>query len=363
MTFPDPSKLFSRFTDDAGTDAAARANFELLVTDLVIVRHPDATTVEGAGGRDWGIDTVVGELAGGQVRLWQSKFIKEWKDDTPRSQVYSSYNSAKKQAGKNGYTLKTWTLVVPCVLSPSELQWFGEWNKKRLTADGIAIDIWDGTKLRHLLQQTEAEGIARRNFSHLFPQPPEPPKPKKAVLKALGDPASYNGALFVRQLREAGRIETDTASAQFFATDALLRDYANKGEADALNAMHELELDVRDTWEARFNNQLPLADETGKIPDLIDHVLNCAGTSPDPDGITLTTAHKKGAAHRIVETKHAGWVAHWRDIAEAHAEPTAAYSTAIAPAPTSTSTPVTPEPLAAVDSGAEAASTDSPETS
>lgn len=322
--FPDVPMLFGRFEIDAGTSAAARANFQLLVTDLVMVQFPDATTVEGAGGRDWGIDTVAGELAGGDVRLWQSKFIMVWQDDSPRGQVYKSFKSAKTKAAENKYVLKTWTLVVPCVLAPKELQWFQKWKQKKLTDDNVAVDLWDGPRLRHLLQRVDADFVARKYFSHLFPSAVEAPKPKKAKIAHLDDPAAYKGALFVRQLREAGRLETDVASAQFFATDALFRDFINKGDDGAVAAIRDLELDVREIWENRFNQQVPLATENGLIPDIIDEVIGSASLCSDPDGVALSNAHKKGTVHRIVEHRWAGWVKHWRDVAANHDFPSAA---------------------------------------
>ncbi|MFM1724429.1 MULTISPECIES: hypothetical protein [Rhodococcus] len=347
-TFPDVPMLFRRFEMDAGSDAAARANFQLLVTDLVMVQFPDATTVEGAGGRDWGIDTIAGELSGGDVRLWQSKFVMSWQDDSPRSQVYKSYKSAKTKAVENGYVLKYWTLVVPCVLAPEELQWFHKWKQKKLTDDKVAVDLWDGPRLRHLLQQIDAESIARRYFAHLFPTPVVPPKPKKARVAHLDDPAVYEGALFVRQLHEAGRMETDAASAQFYATDALFRDFANKGDEDAVAAIRELEMDVREIWENRFNQQVPFATVTGLIPEMIDEVIGKVGECVDPDGVELSNAHKKGTVHRIVEKRWAGWVKHWRKIAAEHDQPSVAYDIV---ATRSRSVHVSPGPATAATQG------------
>lgn len=326
MTFPEASKLFERFAIDAGTDAAARANFQLLVTDLVMVVHPDATTVEGAGGRDWGIDTVAGELAGGEVRLWQSKFVLSWQNKVPRSQVYKSYKSATAKAAEHKYKLKTWTLVVPCILAPDELKWFQTWAKGRLKADDVAVTLWDGPQLRHKLQSTDAEHIARHYFPHLFPAPSGAPPAKKAEVAHLTDPAVYADALFVRQLREAGRTETDAASANFFATDALVRDLAEKGEAQAVAAMRDLELEVRTIWENEYSKRAPHADSDGCMPDLIDEVIEQAGGCDDPGGIALNKAHKRGTAHRIVEHRWAGWVTHWRDVASKHELESVAWS-------------------------------------
>ncbi|WP_221285942.1 hypothetical protein [Prescottella equi] len=364
-TFPDVPMLFRRFEMDAGSDGAARANFQLLVTDLVMVQFPDATTVEGAGGRDWGIDTIAGELSGGDVRLWQSKFIMMWQDKSPRSQIYTSYKSAKTKAVENGYALKYWTLVVPCILAPKELQWFSTWKQKRLAEDNVAVDLWDGPRLRHLLQQIDAESIARRYFAHLFPAPVVPTKAKRPRVAYLDDPTTYDGALFVRQLHEAGRMETDVASAQFYATDALFRDFANKGDDDAVTAILELEMDVREIWENRFNQQVPFATGTGLIPEMIDEVIGKAGECADPDGVELSRAHKKGTVHRIVEKRWAGWVKHWRGIAADHDQPSVAYDIAVIhPQPVHVvPEPVTLCPKAGVDdTGAEPVTSGSVET-
>ena len=62
MILAAPGLLFQRFAQDALTMGGARTTFQMLVTNLVKVQHPDATTVEGSGGRDWGIDTFAGQL-------------------------------------------------------------------------------------------------------------------------------------------------------------------------------------------------------------------------------------------------------------------------------------------------------------
>lgn len=117
-------QLFARFDSDAGSDAAARSRFQTLVTDLVKAKFPDATTVEGAGNRDWGIDTVQGTLAGGTVRIWQSKYVLTWQTKDPQGQVRASFRSAISHAQEQGYQIDGWTLVVPCILAPDQLKWF-----------------------------------------------------------------------------------------------------------------------------------------------------------------------------------------------------------------------------------------------
>lgn len=321
-TMPDVPQLFARFDSDAGSDGAARDIFQMLVTDLVKVKYPDATTVEGPGNRDWGIDTVRGQLAGGSVFIWQSKYILEWQTAAPQSQVRSSFRSAVKHADEEKYKITAWTLVVPCKLAPGQLKWFQEWAKRESKKTGIAIGLWDGTELRNQLITRDALDVRREYFPHTTPQATVAtgihPSERVALTE---DTSQFEGALFVRQLREAGNPETDSACAHFFATDALIRDYEAKGQDDAVASMAELHLEVHDIWELHFNQELATAQDGGRMPRLLPLVIEAAATCPNPPGLHLARAHKKGTAHRLVEQKKAGWVTYWREIAASHEQP------------------------------------------
>ncbi|TCC21670.1 hypothetical protein [Kribbella sindirgiensis] len=325
VTMPDVAQLFARFDSDAGSDGGARALFQMLVTDLVKVKHPDATTVEGPGNRDWGIDTVLGQLAGGSVFIWQSKYILEWQTTAPQSQVRSSFRSAVKHADEKHYKITAWTLVVPCKLAPEQLKWFQDWAKRESKKSGIAIELWDGTELRSQLITRDALDVRAEYFPHTVQQATVAAGINPSERVALTeDTSQFEGALFVRQLREAGNVETDSACAHFFATDALIRDYEAKGQDDAVASMAELHLEVHDIWERHFNQEVATAQDGGRMPRLLPLVIEGAASCPNPPGLHLARAHKKGTAHRLVEQKKAGWVAHWREIAASHeqAEPT-----------------------------------------
>ncbi|MFD9664318.1 hypothetical protein ACFWAY_22270 [Rhodococcus sp. NPDC059968] len=321
----EPSKLFSRFADDAGTDGAARDRFQMLVTDLVKVKHPDAATVEGPGNRDWGIDTFIGQLAGGDIRIWQSKFVLEWQDKTPQSQVRSSLQSALKQAAEHKHTISAWTLVVPCVLAPDQMKWFKGWVKKQ-SGSGVAIDMWDGTELRHQLLNRDAIHVRREYFPHTVAPDGAPsphPAPRSERVAMTEDMSQFETALFVRQLREAGHVETDSACAHYFATDALIRDYEAKGQDDAVASMSELQLEVHDVWERHFNQERASTSADGLIPNLLHLVLDDVAKCDNPPGLYLARAHKKGTTHRLVEQQKAGWVTHWRGVVAEHLTATA----------------------------------------
>jgi hypothetical protein len=316
----EPALLFQRFAQDAGSQGAARANFQLLATNLIKVKHPDATTVEGAGGRDWGIDAFAGQLAGGDIRIWQSKFFLEWNSKSSQDQVRDSFKSAVENAKAKKYTIKRWTLVVPCVLPPDQMKWFDGFAKRNEKRTGIAIDMWNGEELRHQLILADAIDVRREYFPHTVDPTTAGTNDERAEpVQFPEDVTQFEGALFLHQLRAAGRTETDAACAIFYATEALVRDYEARGQATALASMDELHLEVQGIWEKHFNNESPLAPPDGRMPHLVDLVVDEAAACADPPGIFLRPVHKKGTAHRLVENTRAGWVTNWRDVAAKHA--------------------------------------------
>lgn len=329
MILAEPGLLFQRFAQDGGSQGAARANFQMLVTNLIKVKHPDATTVEGSGGRDWGIDTFAGQLAGGDIRIWQSKFFLDWNTKSSQDQVRDSFKSAVKNARAKKYTIKRWTLVVPCILPPDQMKWFDGFAKRNEKETGIAIDMWNGEELRHQLILADAIDVRREYFPYtLDPLAASTGSERAELVQLPEDIAQFEGALFLHQLRAAGRTETDAACAIFYATEALVRDYEARGQANALASMDELHLEVQGIWEKHFNNESPSAPPDGRMPHLVDLVVSEAAACADPPGIFLRPAHKKGTAHRLVESTRAGWVTNWRDIAHEHARAAAERPTA-----------------------------------
>jgi hypothetical protein len=127
-----------------------------------------------------------------------------------------------------------------------------------------------------------------------------------------------DNALFVRQLEEAGHVETDAARGLFFAAEALARDLAAREDGAGIAALEELHLEVQTRWEARYNAALPFADSHGRMTGLIDQVLKDAAGCSDPPSLRLRPAHRRGIAHRLVENAQAGWVRHWRQVAANH---------------------------------------------
>ncbi len=316
---PEPHLLFRRFEMDAGTTSGARTNFQMFITDLIKIQYPLATAVEGPGGRDWGIDTFVGEL-NGQIFVWQSKFVLSWEDSGPQNQVRKSFNDVMDKAREKGHTVKVWTLCVPCNLHPEQQRWFTTWARKKKSECGTEVKMLNGTDLRHQLMREDARDIRREYFPDTIPTAGREiePVPSAERIATITDRRQFDDALFVKQLHAAGHLETDAMRGLFFATEALFRDYTAKGDQRSLDAIQELHLDIQEVWEFAFNEGLAGADQDGRIKALLETVMERAAARPNPAHLILRPAHKKGAAHRLVEAASAGWVSHWRDIAADH---------------------------------------------
>jgi hypothetical protein len=308
---PAPQALFSRFLYDAGNEGAARVRFQMLITDLVRVSHGAATEVAGPGGQDWGIDTYVGRLDDSVV-VWQSKFFLKWRGEDQRGQVRESFKYLLAKATAEGFAVSAWTLCVPCLLSPDEQKWFDGWAGRQKRDHGVTITLWNGIELRGQLMRPDAVHLRDQYFGpHSAITNPEP-------VQQTTELAAFDDALFVRQLLEAGQIETDAARGLFFAAEALARDLASRGDPAGVLAFEELHLEILTIWESMFNSGVAHADDQGRIAGLVDGVLSKAGDCPDPSGLMLRPSHRRGVAHRLVEDARAGWVRHWREVAMSH---------------------------------------------
>lgn len=308
---PEPKLLFQQLQIIAGTEGGAREYFQLLITDLVKLEHPTAGEVEAPGGHDWGIDTYFGSFDDSMV-VWQCKFFLEWTGETQRKQVRDSFKQIVSKAKDHGIRLDAWILCIPINLPPEEQKWFDTWSAKQRRDHGVSPALWSGSDLRHKLLRPDADHVYRKYF--------EAARPIESVedLAIVDDLSEFDDALFVRQMHEAGHLETDAARGLFFAADALFRDISARGDTAANQGMKELHLEVHHIWEQRFNGALATADTEGRMAGLIDQVVREAGEMTDPVGIRLRAAHRRGVAHRLVEDARAGWVTHWRNVAAEH---------------------------------------------
>jgi hypothetical protein len=162
------------------------------------------TTLSGGEyGRDWGIDTLVGRFNDGRLAVWQCKFVLTWDDDNPQGEVRESFKSAVKHATEHKYTIRSWTLCVPSILSPEQQKWFDGWAARQRRATGIRIGIWNGAELRHQLLRDDARHVRREYFPHTL-SPAQAPLRELEPLAETDDMAQFEDALFIRQLRAAG---------------------------------------------------------------------------------------------------------------------------------------------------------------
>jgi hypothetical protein len=309
---PEPRLLFQHFQTKALTEGGARQMFQGLVTDLVSLEHPTADTVAGPGGYDWGIDTYAGRFDE-TLSVWQSKFFLDGVGPSQQQQIRESFAQVCKDAATHGLAVDAWFLALPCDLAPQERQWFDGWSSRASKKTGIPTKLLGGSELRRQLMRPDAEFILNSYFGTITGSPRE-----AEPVVTTDDLATFDNALFVRQLDEAGMRETDAARGFFFAADALLRDLAARGDDAAKTAMNELHLEIQYVWEQHFNSRQQDADHSGRIVGLIEEVLSGAAMVADPEPLRLRPAHRRGVAHRLVENARAGWVVHWRDVAEEH---------------------------------------------
>jgi hypothetical protein len=304
---PAADALFIRFLNDSKDFAAARTRFQRLVTDLLAVSHSGISEVAGPGGRDWGIDTFLGSLAG-HVVVWQSKFFLVWGEDQ-KKQIRESFASLMKSAAAEAFTVTAWTLCVPSALTPDARKWWDGW-KKRSAKNGLRIELLDGIEIRRLLQQPDAKHVRE----HYFPE--SGPPLEEVSLQLVDDLDLLTDTLFVRQLEEAGHVETDAAKGFFFAAEAMARDVAGKADPHEVEALLEAQLEIRGVWEAEFNARSGLASADGRMGGLIDEVSRIVAQLSPHASLNLKPAHRRGLMHRLVEAAKAGWVIHWRTVAK-----------------------------------------------
>lgn len=309
---PEAKLLFRQFQLAAMTEAGARQMFQALVTDLVSLEHPTADTVAGRGGYDWGIDTYAGRFDE-TLTIWQSKFFLDGIGQSQQKQIRESFTEICSKAAAHELTIDAWFLAIPCDMAPEERTWFDGWSGRQSRTCGFPIRLLGGSELRRQLMRADAEDIRRSYFGDLT----RAHRAAEAVV-TTDDLTAFDGALFVCQLQEAGMFETDAARGLFFAAEALFRDLAARGDEAARAAMDELHLEVQHVWEQNFNRHRPAADSAGRMADLIADVMAGVATVGDPEPLRLRPAHRRGVAHRLVENARAGWVAHWRDVADQH---------------------------------------------
>ena len=312
----DPPINFRAHEMRTGSIEGARTDFEQMIAQLIDATLPGVRRVEANPG-DWGIDAFIGSLEEGEnAAIWQSKLFLDGVSDSQQGQIRESFDGAVTAAADNGYRISSWILCLPCSLDAPATRWWDGW--KRRTAKkhpGLLIDLWDETQLRRRLLSREGEPVRTHYYGRsISTRPPE----TRTVLDPP-DVGSFDSALFVRQLREAGHAELDAAKREYFNAEILAREVLDKGVRDELKGLRDGDASIHSLWEHQFN--AACEEYAGnRLPGLHRDVMADVRTERSFLMASLKPGliHLYGMVHRVVEDGRAGWVRCWRDVAQEH---------------------------------------------
>jgi len=309
----EPPINFAAHQFRAGNMAGARDDFEQMLAVLISAIYPGARAIAANPG-DWGIDVLLGELSG-LVVIWQSKYFWPAVTRSSQAQIRESFDSALAAAERNGYRVRRWVLCVPASMDPATARWWDRWRARRQRETGVVIDLWHETALREMLVRPDAAHVRRHYYDPYLPAEPGPRPPLTEV--DLGTSAGFERALFVRQLRAAGHLEVESAKREFFNADLLAREILDKGVRAEVDALGEADGLAHGIWEARFNAVNQAYPAEPQLPGLHAAVMGEIRESRAfPAALNAGSVHRCGLMHRIVQDRRAGWVRHWRRIAE-----------------------------------------------
>jgi hypothetical protein len=300
----EPPINFAAHQFRAGNMAGAREDFEQMLAMLIAASYPGARVIAANPG-DWGIDVLLGDLSG-LVVIWQSKYFWPAVTRTAQAQIRDSFDSALAAAERNGYQVRQWVLCVPSSMDPATAKWWDRWRARQQSATGTLIELWHETTLREMLARPDAAHIRRHYYDPYLATPAK--RPLHGVDRDTS--AVLEQALFIRQLRAAGHTEVESAKHEFFNADLMAREITDKGVRRELDALAEADGVAHGIWEARFNAH---AEGPGLHAAVMGEIRE---SSAFPAELYASRVHRCGLMHRIVQGGRAGWVRHWRRIAQ-----------------------------------------------
>ena len=196
-------------------------------------------------------------------------------------------------------------------MDPATARWWDRWRQRRQRETGVVIDLWHETTLREMLASPDASHVRRHYYDPYVPQARRS-KPLQEITSE-----NYEQALFVRQLRAAGHTEVESAKHEFFNADLLAREILDKGIRAELDALGEADSVAYGIWEARFNAVSLAHPAEPLLPGLHAAVMGeIRESGAFPADLAAGRVHRCGLMHRIVQGRRAGWVRHWRAVAE-----------------------------------------------
>ncbi|GIJ43367.1 hypothetical protein Val02_02530 [Virgisporangium aliadipatigenens] len=310
----EPPINFAAHQFRAGNMAGARDDFEQMLAMLIGAIHPGARLIAANPG-DWGIDVLLGDLSG-LVVIWQSKYFWPAVTRSRQAQIRESFDSAVAAAERHGYAVSRWVLCVPSSMDAPTAQWWDNWRARRQRETGVEIDLWHETNLRNLLITPDAAHVRRHYYDPYVPG--EAPRAPVRSLASDSD-AVLDACLFVRQLRAAGHTEVGAAKREFFNAELMVREITDKGVRAELAALAESDGLVHGVWEARFNEIGERHPANPRLPGLHAAVMGeLRESGAFPSMLRAGPVHRCGLMHRVVEDRRAGWVRHWRTVADEH---------------------------------------------
>lgn len=294
----------------------ARQDFEEMIGQLVRAVRPGAVKMVAANPGDWGIDVFAGDL-GGSVTVWQSKYFMPEVGRGHQAQIRESFDSVVKNAAVEGFTLTQWILCIPSSMDGPTTKWWGTWKRKKERESGVVVDLWDETELRSLLISPDAEDVRRHYY-----EPARATRLETSVVNLADEDAErLDTALFVRQLREAGHVEVTSSKQQFFNAELLAREIVDKGVPAEVAALYSADATIHSVWEDHFNETCQ-THEDARLPGLHKSVMReiRAQHATLGSGLPCGPVHTCGLMHRVVDNRRAGWVRHWRQVADDHVQ-------------------------------------------
>jgi hypothetical protein len=293
-----------------GSPEGARADFQQMIVQLVSARYPGARTIKANPG-DWGIDCFTGELNGVTV-VWQAKYFPDGVTRNHQQEIRESFKSVTKAAEREKFTVGQWILCVPSSMDAPTSKWWDGWKKRKEHETGMKVELWDESRLTRYLISPDARNVRAEYYGGTTVVQSRP-------LSRLPGNVNYDGALFVRQLSEAGHVEFESAKEQFFNAEILAREVRDKGLADECNALDEVEMIVRAVWELEFNRSC-VTSSGRQLPELHPLVMQQISGRSDrlSANLPLHPVQGMGVMHQVVDVGSAGWVRDFRAIADRH---------------------------------------------
>ena len=288
-----------------------------MIGQLVQAVRPGVARVVAANPGDSGIDIFIGNL-GGLVTVWQSKYFFPEVSKIHQSQIRESFKSAIENAAKEGFKLTQWVLCVPASMDSPTTKWWDGWKRRQERATGVVIELWDETELRRLLISPDAENVRR----HYYEPAGQTMGPGTAVIDLAEEDADrLETALFVpsaaqgrprgsRRLQRAvlqRRAHGPGDSRQGRPGRSRCAVFSGGGDSWALGGH------FNDACQACEGPRLPKLHRSVMGDIRAQHAALAVGLPGGP-------VHTCGLMHRIVDNRRAGWVRHWRQVADDHAQ-------------------------------------------